>query len=331
MHQHPHAGDPVESEKYMVPALERGLCVLQEFGRGNTTLGAPELARRLGLPRATVFRLLNTLEAMGYLQPAGEGSKDYRLGLSVLRLGFEFLASMDLTELGQPVIQGLCNELKVPCNIVVRDGRSVVYVAKVTPPTPLTSSVRVGTRLPAHATAFGRVLLSDLSHAELEGLYGRESLQSFSPATPTSVDALFSLVDADRRRGYVFSEGFYEKSISTVAAPVFDASERVVATLGSTFSTPSMDGADTEALISSVCTAAAELSTRLNYRADYRLPVFRAHGAHRSQACVKSHWMPRLSSREAPPASAWQPQSCCWSRARAWPSAGAASPDWRKP
>ena len=50
------------AEKYMVPALERGLRLLQEFGRDNHQLGAPELARRLQLPRATVFRMLNTLE-----------------------------------------------------------------------------------------------------------------------------------------------------------------------------------------------------------------------------------------------------------------------------
>jgi DNA-binding IclR family transcriptional regulator len=50
----------------MVPALERGLRLLQEFGRDNATLGAPELARRLQLPRATVFRMLNTLESMGF-------------------------------------------------------------------------------------------------------------------------------------------------------------------------------------------------------------------------------------------------------------------------
>ena len=59
------------TEKYMVPALERGLRLLQEFGHQNETLGAPELARRLELPRATIFRMLNTLEAMGFLQRVG--------------------------------------------------------------------------------------------------------------------------------------------------------------------------------------------------------------------------------------------------------------------
>ncbi|WP_406622525.1 IclR family transcriptional regulator [Acidovorax sp. SDU_ACID1] len=251
------------ADKYMVPALERGLRLLQEFGRDSRTLGAPELARRLELPRATVFRMLNTLESMGFLERAGG---EYRLGMAVLRLGFEYLSSLELTELGQPVITRLCDEIRYPCNIVVRDKRSIVYVAKVTPPTPLTSSVRVGTRLPAHGTVFGRVLLCDMSLAELRLLYPEEHLEAFSANTPATTLALFNLIEADRERGYVAGEGFYEASISTIAAPVRDHTGRIVAALGSTISASSLDGARADELIAHVRAAADELSGLLNYR-----------------------------------------------------------------
>lgn len=272
------------SDKYMVPALERGLRLLQEFGRDNATLGAPELARRLQLPRATVFRMLNTLESMGFLQRA-DGGNDYRLGLSVLRLGFEFLSSMDLTELGQPVIARLCEEIRFPCNIVVRDGRSIVYVAKVTPPTPLTSSVRVGTRLPAHATLLGRILLADLSLPELRALYPEEQLEGHSPNTPRTVIDLFDLVQSDRERGHVAGAGFYESSISTIAAPVRDHSGRVIAALGVTLASAQIDLARQTELVPRVCAAAAELSELLNYRPQSSAQVLsitsrRAGGGH---------------------------------------------------
>ena len=272
------------ADKYMVPALERGLRLLQEFGRDNATLGAPELARRLQLPRATVFRMLNTLESMGFLQRA-DGGNDYRLGLSVLRLGFEFLSSMDLTELGQPVIARLCEEIRFPCNIVVRDGRSIVYVAKVTPPTPLTSSVRVGTRLPAHATLLGRILLADLSLPELRALYPEEQLEGHSPNTPRTVVELFDLVQSDRERGHVAGAGFYESSISTIAAPVRDHSGRVIAALGVTLASAQIDLARQTELVPRVCAAAAELSELLNYRPQSSAQVLsitsrRAGGGH---------------------------------------------------
>ncbi|MEN5178627.1 IclR family transcriptional regulator [Comamonas odontotermitis] len=253
------------SEKYVVPALERGLRLLQEFGRDSRTLGAPELARRLELPRATVFRMLNTLEGMGFLERI-DGGTEYRLGMAVLRLGFEYLSSLELTELGQPVIARLCDEISYPCNIVVRDNRSIVYVAKVTPPRPLASAVHVGTRLAAHGTVFGRVLLLDFSLAELRALYPEEHLEAFSPNTPRTALDLFNLIEADRERGYVFGEGFYETSISTVAAPVRDHSGRIVAALGSTIPSPHAGQAKAAGVAERVCAAADELSGLLNYR-----------------------------------------------------------------
>ena len=164
------------ADRYNVPALERGLRMLCEFSRENRTLSAPELARRFDLPRSTVFRLLTTLENMGFVERA-EGGRDYRLGLAVLRLGFEYLASLELTQLGTPLLQRLCEELRTPCNLVVRDGRSIVYVAKVAPPTPFASSVTVGTRLPAHATVLGRILLEDLTLPQLRALYPEDKLE----------------------------------------------------------------------------------------------------------------------------------------------------------
>lgn len=253
------------AEKYMVPALERGLRLLQEFGRSNATLGAPELARRMQLPRATIFRMLNTLESMGFLQRI-EGGNDYRLGLSVLRLGYDFLSSLDLTELGQPVIARLCQRIGFPCNIVVRDGHSIVYVAKVTPQTPLTSSVRVGTRLPVHATVLGRVLLADLSLPELRNLYPEDPLEAHTAHTPKTVTDLYKLVSVDGQRGYVAGVGFYESSISTIAAPVRDHTGHVIAAMGVTLGAGEITPEREANLVPLVRSAACELSELLNYR-----------------------------------------------------------------
>ena len=259
------APEPPDADKYNVPALERGLRLLGEFGRDNRTLGAPELARRLGLPRSTVFRMLCTLESLGFIERTGN---DYRLGLAVLRLGFEYLSSLDLTELGQPVTARLCEATRYPCNLVVRDHRHIVYVAKVTPPTLLSSSVRIGTRLPAHATVLGRVLLQDLGLTALRAVFPQASLEAFSPHTPLTTLDLFHLVQGDRARGYALGEGFFEANISTVAAPVRDHSGRVVAALGITIPSSQFDADVLDGLIAGVCEAALELSTLLNYQTD---------------------------------------------------------------
>jgi len=249
-------------DKYIVPGLERGLLLLCEFSRQNRTLTAPELARRLALPRSTIFRLLTTLETMGFVTRSGN---EYRLGMSVLRLGFEYLASLELTELGQPLLARLCDHLNYPSNLVVRDGRSIVYVAKVSPPSVFSSAVTVGTRLPAHATVLGRVLLADLSLTELRELYPEEHLEQYSHSTPKTALELFDLVQADRLRGYVSGEGFFESTISTVAAPVRDASGQVVAALGVTIPTVQIGHVNFANLLGQVRGSADELSRLLNY------------------------------------------------------------------
>ena len=249
-------------DKYIVPGLERGLLLLCEFSRRNRTLTAPELARRLALPRSTIFRLLTTLETMGFVTRSGN---EYRLGMSVLRLGFEYLASLELTELGQPLLARLCDRVNYPSNLVVRDGRSIVYVAKVSPPSVFSSAVNVGTRLPAHATVLGRILLEDLSLSELRELFPEDHLEQHSPCTPKNALELFDMVQADRQRGFVSGEGFFESSISTVAAPVRDGSSKIVAALGVTVPTAQIAHVNFNELLLQVRRSADELSRLLNY------------------------------------------------------------------
>jgi DNA-binding IclR family transcriptional regulator len=252
------------SDRYNVPALERGLRMLCEFSREHRTLSAPELARRFDLPRSTVFRLLTTLENMGFLERA-EGGRDYRLGLAVLRLGFEYLASLELTQLGTPLLQRLSEELHTSYNLVVRDGRSIVYVAKVAQTTPFASSVTVGTRLPAHATVLGRILLEDLTLPQLRALYPEDKLETFSPSTPKNVNELFDMVQADRQRGYVLGEGFFEANISSIAAPVRDHSGHIVAALGVTIPSGHIEEGRIDEMVGRVRETADAISGLLNY------------------------------------------------------------------
>ncbi|MFT4242708.1 MAG: IclR family transcriptional regulator [Acidovorax sp.] len=254
------------ADRYNVPALERGLRLLCEFDRTTRTLSAPELARRFKLPRSTVFRLLSTLENMGFVERT-ESGRDYRLGVAVLRLGFEYLASLELTELGTPVLNRLAEELGLAANLVVRDGRSIVYVAKVVPSAqPFRSAVSVGTRLPAHATVLGRVLLGDLTLPQLRELYPEPVLEAFSEGTPHTTAELFDLVQVDRAKGYASGEGFFETNISTVAAPIHDRMGHLVAALGVTIPAGHIDGAAMERLERRVKADADEISSLLGHK-----------------------------------------------------------------
>ncbi len=256
--------DDDSDKRYNVPALERGLRLLAQFSRQERRLGAPELARRLDLPRSTVFRLLATLESAGFVEKVDDGHA-YQLGLGVLRLGFEYLASLELTQLGAPILQQFTEATGYASNLVVLDGRSIVYVAKVAPSSPFRSSVSVGTRLPAHATVLGRVLMRDMSLAELRALYPEQQLQSYSARTPATVQALYEQIQEDRRQDYVMAEAYFESHISTIAAPVRDISARVIASIGTTVPSDQIRAQDQQGLIDQVRGAAMQLSRLLNY------------------------------------------------------------------
>lgn len=253
-------------DRYAVPALERGLLLLCEFSRTDRTLTAPELARRLSIPRSTVFRLLTTLERMGFVRKVEAGTA-YRLDMGVLRLGFEYLASLELTELGGPLLKRLRDATNLPASLVVRDGQSVVVVAKSSAPTPFVSTVFVGTRLPAHATALGRALLCDLSREALQALYPQASLEGFSPRTPATVDALHKLLQQDAARGYVQDVGFFEPTIASMVAPVREQGGRIVAAIALTLPAAQMENGklDQDAVVAALRQSATDLSRLLDH------------------------------------------------------------------
>lgn len=255
---------PFAEDRYRVPALARGLQLLMQFNRDQPELSGAQLARQLDLPRASVFRMLCTLEQEGFLERCADGV-NYKLGLGVLRLGFELLASMELTELGRPVIEELRDRSGYSAHLVVRDAREVVFIAKVAGRSAMFHSIQVGARLPAHATVLGRTLLSDLSDAQLAALYANAPLSAYTPRTPTTVAALAELIAQDRARGYGVSMGGYEPGICTIASPVFNEQGRVAAAISITVAAQRIEEPELGVLVEMVKAAAAQLSDRLSH------------------------------------------------------------------
>jgi DNA-binding IclR family transcriptional regulator len=249
--------------KYNVPGLERGLRVLQLFDRARPLLSAAEMARALAIPRSTTFRIAQTLEFLGFLQRDGER---FRVGPAVLRLGFEYIASLEVTDLARPVIERLRDETGLSSQLVIRDGREVIVVLKASPPSTFATNVTVGTRMPAHATILGRVLLADANDDALRKLYPEATLPQVSPSSPSTLADLRRLLREDRARGYAVSESFFEQGVSAIAAPVRDESGSTVAAISVTAQRPKLEPAELrDRLVKQVVGAAAELSRRLNH------------------------------------------------------------------
>lgn len=247
-----------------VPALTRGLDILRLFKRARPVISAPEMARELGIPRSTVHRLTQVLETMGFLQRTN-GGRDYTLGPAVLTIGFEYLGSLDVVGLAEPVLMRLRDDTSYSAHLVTRNGTEIVYLSRYPGRSTISSTISVGATLPAHATVIGRVLLADLPAADLKALYPGPNLPRHTEQTPTTLAKLEAMLAEDRNRGYVASTSFFEPGLTTIAAPVRDKTGQVIAAisitaLGITISPDVIHGA----LKDRVCAAAEAISAMLD-------------------------------------------------------------------
>ncbi|NMM06464.1 IclR family transcriptional regulator [Polaromonas sp.] len=256
----------VDTDQYIVPALRRGMAILRLFKPDRRVIALPEIVRELGMTRATAFRLVYTLEADGYLQRAPH-SNAFQLGINLLSLGFEYLGSLDLVEVARPILEDLRDRADASAHLGIQDGREIVYVLKAPSRHRLRSNVTVGTRMPIHTTTIGHALMFDSSLEELRQFFKGVNLRERFAHAPADADALYKELAAQRSMGYVAYRSRFAEGLHSVAAPVRDASGRIVAgvNVSDYESIPAM-GELEGAVKDEVLRAAMTISRGLGYR-----------------------------------------------------------------
>jgi IclR family pca regulon transcriptional regulator len=251
--------------RYSVHSLELGLRVLESFDRDAVdTMSLSEIARRIGVSRSSAFRLVHTLERLGYLDREDD-TKSYRLGARVMSLGYAFLSSKDIAELARPELRRLRAATRASAHLGILDGRDVLYIARYAAHEPIGSVIAVGARLPAHATTMGRILLAYKPAAYLHEHFSGP-LARFTERTPGTLAELRALLDADRTRGWALSHSNFESGIASIAAPVFDAGGDVVAAINVSIPETAIDDRFDTSVRDAVCDAARTISRLAGYR-----------------------------------------------------------------
>jgi DNA-binding IclR family transcriptional regulator len=255
-----------ESPAYTVPPVERAFKLLRHIASGDTVSNMSVTARALGLSRTTLIRLISTLEAEHIIERKTDGS-GYSLGLGLIGLAGQALYASDLVQAGDPIITGLSEQLSLSSHIGVLEGTDVLYVARRTPNVHLVSNVGIGSRLPAHATTMGRIMLAHKNSADLQLLYGQLPLQKFTGETPTTLQELLAQCRIDKAVGTAWSDSNFESGIASVAAVIFDRLGKVIGAINVTgpsanFTTHTGRRQDIE---QAVVGAASMISSRLGF------------------------------------------------------------------
>ncbi len=222
------AGEADLSARYLVPALIRGLNILQELSGERRRMTLSEVAAALGVTRSSAYRLLFTLGHMGFVA-FDTDTKTYVLGPQVLRLGYGYLASRDIVEVAMPHLVRLRDRTGWSAHLGELHGRDIVYLARVATRRSIASTVHVGTRLPARFTTMGRILLAGLSAEEVRELYRDEP--STGGKTPGTLAGLIEQLAEDRETGVVVQNSGYEPGVASIAAPIHDMTGHVAAAI----------------------------------------------------------------------------------------------------
>lgn len=214
---------PVSTDEstYGVPPVARAFTLLRHIAAGNRCRNTSQAAKATGINRTTLIRLLATLEEEGMVEAIPDDG-GYRLGTGLITLAAEALHGRGIAQVAQPFLAELVQQLSLSAHLGILEGREIVYLARVTPNSHLASTVREGTRLPAHATTIGRVLLADLSPEELRARYAGVRLEAYSEKTRTTLAALERQLAEDRALGIAWSMANFEPEIGSAAALVRD-------------------------------------------------------------------------------------------------------------
>src|SRR6201996_6479885 len=217
-----------DKPEYRVEALAKGLRLLSLFDEQRPTWGGGDLAAAPGLPMPTVYRVVMTLTAEGYLDHLPSG--DYRPGVRTLTLGGAALRSLDLVALATPKLQKLGETTGETVNLAVLTGDRVLYLVRLRNSDLVTANIQVGSTLPAVHTSIGKLLLAHLDEADLrERITDSSFAANAGPNAKVSLAELLDELATVREQGWAMQDEELAYGLRSVAAPITAPDGRVLA------------------------------------------------------------------------------------------------------
>lgn len=253
--------DAAEPARHTIPVLDRMMDVLGRIERSRDGMTIRELTDALGLPRTTVYRILNTLQPHRMVRRDERGA--YHLGRRLVTLAAHVggRPDPDVGALAQPFLDRLAGELGEGVKLSVIDGEGVYVLAAAQGRREYALTVAPGQWTPIHAGAAGKLLLAHQPPEEIADWLSRP-LAAYTPKTLTEPKRLKAELARIRRQGWALDRGESAPSILAYAAPVLDREARLVAALSVPF-LAGTDAARSEAIRRAVIAAADGISTML--------------------------------------------------------------------
>jgi IclR family transcriptional regulator, KDG regulon repressor len=247
----------------MLESADRVLRALEVCTPAERNLSLSEIAERLGLPKSSVYRLLATLAAHGFVERDAT-TRRYRLGIRLFEIGSAAIHERGLHSATHPVLEELAVTTGETCHVAVLSGAEAVYIYKIDGPSSFSMTSRVGGRAPCHCTSIGKVLIA-WGGEELLKRLAWAGLRPYTSRTITNVSQLGVELERVRALGYALDRDEYEENLCCAAAPVRDHAGQVVAAIGIAGPSHRLTTENLDRLVPAVVGAAGAVSRNLGY------------------------------------------------------------------
>lgn len=218
-----------DKSNYVIQSVSHAFDVLEQFNGNVDEIGVTELSKRLKLHKNNVFRVLATLEARGYIEQ-NKVTENYRLGLKCLQLGQIFIHQMGLLRQAKATLKELVKTTQESAFVAIRKGNTIIPLDYAEPARAVRAVSILGTVLPPHATAAGKVYLAFEAEGGLSQVLP-ERLERHTVRTITDRRVLLDQIREINAGGFAMDQGEFIEDLSSVAAPVRDYTRALVGAL----------------------------------------------------------------------------------------------------
>lgn len=222
----------MKKRKYTVPALEKGLLIIETLAKSGEPIGVTDIYERNRLPKSTIFMILSTLEDLNYVQRVEDGK--YRLTLKVYNIGMEVLSSLDIRATARPFMEQLAAALRFTVHLAVPENGKATIIEKVKGPGFVQFSTEIGQSMMLHNSGLGKALAAFMPDEALERDLQTHGMPKTTENTITTVEAFRSMLETVREAGYAVEDEEGEAGVRCIAAPIRDHTGRVAAAISVT-------------------------------------------------------------------------------------------------
>lgn len=217
----------------VVQSINRAIDILELLSL-EEALGITQISQTVGLDKTTVFRIVQTLCARGYVRQ-DNATQLYSHTMKIFEMGVRIVDGHRILQKARPHIEALAMSTRETVNLAVPDGRNIVYVDKIESTEVIKADLGVGKSFPAYATSLGKSILALLREGDLDTIYGAEQFVPFTPKTVKDLAELKEQLIGVRSRGYASDDEELVNGLSCVAAAIRDFKGTPVAAVSIAF------------------------------------------------------------------------------------------------